>query len=538
MIETGKKSAVCGLEAISLNSNGQVFWNLSPAELIEHSLINGEGNLTDTGALQCDTGTFTGRSPKDKYIVKDSITENLVWWNDPNFATTDEVFTNLKTKILNFLGNKNLYVRDAFACASDAFKIKIRVVNTHAFHNLFVYNMFIRPSVQEILDFAPEWTVIHAPDFQANPAEDGVKSPNFAILNFTEKCILIGGTAYTGEIKKGIFTVLNFLLPVENDVLPMHCSANEGIDGQTSLFFGLSGTGKTTLSADPNRQLIGDDEHGWAKNHIFNFEGGCYAKVVNLSEKEEPEIFKAIRFGSVLENVKFFPDCRTVDFENTEITENTRVSYPISFISNAKEPSVGVPPTHIFFLTSDAQGVLPPISKLSVEQAMFHFLSGYTAKVAGTETGITEPKSVFSTCFGAPFLPLHPGKYASLLGEKLKQSNVCVWLVNTGWIGGPVGTGSRMRLAHTRALLSAALNGELNHVGFEPHPIFGIKVPTSCPGVPVFILNPRENWRDKEAYDVAALQLAQQFLKNFERFRELATPEILAGAPLVLETAQ
>lgn len=535
MIETGIKSAQCGLDAISITTSGQVYWNLAPAELVEHSLRNKEGFLTDTGALACDTGKFTGRAPDDKFIVRDAITENNVWWKEHNHPTTPEVFKNLKAKLLAHLTNKNLYVRDAFACAASNFRLKARVINTQAYHNLFVNNMFIRPTVDELTSFVPEWTVINSPDFEADPAVDGVRSKNFAIINFTEKCIIIGGTGYTGEIKKGIFTVLNFLLPVEHSVLSMHCSANEGADGQTALFFGLSGTGKTTLSTDPDRKLIGDDEHGWAKDVIFNFEGGCYAKVINLSAKGEPDIFNAIKFGSILENIRFYNQTRTVDYANGEVTENTRVSYPIHYINNVKEESTGVSPSNIFFLTSDAQGVLPPISKLSVEQAMFHFLSGYTAKVAGTEAGVKEPKTVFSSCFGAPFLPLHPGKYAKLLGEKLRNSNVHVWLVNTGWIGGPVGVGSRMRLAHTRAMITAALNGQLTNTEFDTHPIFGLKVPTACPGVPVFVLNPKENWQDKIAYDQAANKLANQFLTNFEKFKELADAQMMAGAPKPLE---
>ncbi len=537
MKEFGIKSALSGLEAIELSTSGNVYWNLPAAELIERSLSAGEGFLTETGALMCDTGKYTGRAPDDKFIVRDALTENQVWWKEFNHPTTQEVFSNLKAKLIDNLKAKNLYVRDVFACASEQYRIKVRVVNTRAYHNLFVNNMFIRPSQEDQSSFVPDWTVINDPEFFADPVVDGVKNTNFAIINFTEKCIIIGGTGYTGEIKKGIFSVLNFTLPTQHGVLSMHCSANEGADGQTALFFGLSGTGKTTLSTDPNRKLIGDDEHGWARNEVFNFEGGCYAKVINLSEKGEPDIFNAIRFGSVLENTRFTEGTRTVDYSNGEVTENTRVSYPIHYIKNAKEISTGVPPSHIFFLTSDAQGILPPISKLTVEQAMFHFLSGYTAKVAGTEAGVKEPKAVFSSCFGAPFLPLHPGKYAQLLGEKMKGSNVSVWLVNTGWIGGPVGVGSRMRLSHTRSLISAALNGQLSQVEYVAHPVFGVQMPTSAPGVPVFVLNPRDLWSDKNAYDVAANNLAAQFISNFEKFKELADERIMAGAPKQMELA-
>lgn len=537
MTESGIKSSQSGLDAISITTTGQVYWNLTPAELVEHSLKNKEGVLTDTGSLMVGTGKFTGRAPDDKFIVRDAITEDHVWWKEHNHETSPEVFQKLKAKLLNFISSRNLYVRDAFACASPEFRLGVRVINTHAYHNLFVSNMFLRPTAEEISSFVPTWTVINAPDFEADPAVDGVRSKNFAILNFTEKCIIIGGTGYTGEIKKGIFTVLNFLLPVEHNVLSMHCSANEGADGQTALFFGLSGTGKTTLSTDPERKLIGDDEHGWSKDTVFNFEGGCYAKVINLSAKGEPDIYNAIKFGSVLENTRFYSNTRTVDYTDGSVTENTRVSYPIHYIANAKETSVGVSPSNIFFLTSDAQGVLPPISKLTVEQAMFHFLSGYTAKVAGTEAGVKEPKTVFSSCFGAPFLPLHPGKYAKLLGEKLRNSSVNVWLINTGWIGGPVGVGTRMRLAHTRSMITAALTGQLNSVEFETHPVFGLRMPVSCPGVPVFVLNPKENWQDKAAYDQAANKLAEQFLKNFDKFKDLAEANVMAGAPKPLEYA-
>lgn len=525
----------CGLDSQGIFTNQSVFWNLEPAELVEQSLSRSESQLTSSGALMCDTGKFTGRAPDDKYIVKDSITENQVWWKEFNHAVSPEVFNNLKSRLLEFISEKDLFVRDVFACASENYRLKARVINTHAFHNLFAHNMFIRPSKSELEQFVPDWTVICAPEFKANPETDGVRSANFAIINFTEKTIIIGGTGYTGEIKKGIFTVLNFILPVEHQVLSMHCSANEGQDGQTALFFGLSGTGKTTLSTDPDRKLIGDDEHGWAKDHVFNFEGGCYAKVINLSEKNEPGIFNAIRFGAVLENTRFLEGTRNPDYSNASVTENTRVSYPIYHIQNAKDKSVGVPPSHIFFLTSDAQGVLPPISRLTVEQAMFHFLSGYTARVAGTEAGVKEPKAVFSSCFGAPFLPLHPGRYATLLGEKLRNSKVHVWLVNTGWIGGAYGTGSRIRLAYTRSMVSAALNGQLNQTEFHTHPVFGVQIPRACPGVPVFVLDPRENWSDKNAYDQAANKLAAQFLKNFEKFSGFADESILKGAPNTME---
>lgn len=526
------------LHGLGIKNPKAVFRNLEPAELIEMALRRGEGKLSDTGALMVDTGKFTGRAPDDKYIVKDAETAHKVWWKEFNHPISPEVYHTLKQKLVDSLAHKEIFVRDAFACASSKYRIAVRVLTSFAYHNLFAYNLFIRPSSDELQDFNPDWTIINNPDFLADPSTDGVKSPNFAIINFTDRCIIIGGTAYTGEIKKGIFTVLNYLLPIEHGVLSMHCSANEGHNGQTALFFGLSGTGKTTLSTDPNRKLIGDDEHGWASDHIFNFEGGCYAKVIHLSAKGEPDIFQAVRFGSVLENTRTFEGSRKVNFEDASVTENTRVSYPLSYIGNAKENSTGVPPSHIFFLASDAQGVLPPISRLSVEQAMFHFLSGYTAKVAGTEAGVKEPKAVFSSCFGAPFLPLHPSQYASLLGEKLASAKVHTWLVNTGWVGGPVGVGARIRLTYTRAMISAALEGCLDKVEYEVHPVFGVEMPKACPGVPVFVLNPRDNWEDKNAYDTAANKLAERFIENFQKFNEMADPAILKGAPKVLELVQ
>jgi phosphoenolpyruvate carboxykinase (ATP) len=413
------------------------------------------------------------------------------------------------------------------------YRVNIRVINENPWSNLFAYNMFLRPTEDELENFLPEWTILHAPTFRANPAEDGTRQHNFAMTSFTKKTILIGGTGYTGEIKKGIFTILNFILPHQKNVLSMHCSANVGAAGDTAIFFGLSGTGKTTLSADPNRKLIGDDEHGWTDNTVFNFEGGCYAKVINLSAENEPEIYNAIRPGALVENVTFLPDTNKIDFAGKEITENTRVSYPLNFISNALAVSIGNVPKNIFFLTADSYGIFPPISKLNAGQAMYQFISGYTAKVAGTEAGVKEPSATFSACFGAPFLPLHPGKYATMLGKKMTDANVNVFMINTGWSGGPYGVGSRMKLAYTRAMITAALEGKLDDVAYEAHPVFGMMMPLECPNVPSEILNPRNTWADKNAYDEGAKKLAKQFVRNFEKYASGVSDEILTAAPKV-----
>jgi phosphoenolpyruvate carboxykinase (ATP) len=531
MQEYGLKSSVCGLEVPGVTNVAVAKWNLSPAELVEEALRNGEGVLTDNGALMADTGKFTGRSPKDKFVVKDANTENTVWWGNINQPISEEHFDRLEKKMIKFLEGKQVYVRDAYAGADPTYRLKLRVVNTMAWHNLFCYNLFIRPTAEELSQFEPNFTIINIPDFAADPAEDGTRQENFTIVNFTKRVILIGGSAYAGEMKKGIFTVLNYTLPHDHKVLSMHCSANIGSKGDSAIFFGLSGTGKTTLSADPNRGLIGDDEHGWTDKGIFNFEGGCYAKVVDLTREKEPQIWDAIKFGAIVENTRFKPGTREVDYTNISVTENTRTAYPIHHISNAVEPSVGSVPKNIFFLTADASGVLPPISKLNEAQAMYHFISGFTAKVAGTEVGITEPVLTFSACFGAAFLPLHPTKYATMLGEKMRQHKVNVWLVNTGWTGGPYGVGSRMKLPYTRAMITAALNGELEGVSFEAHPVFGVSMPKSCPNVPDELLNPRNTWADKAAYDEKAKHLAQQFAENFKKYEDFATAEIMAGAP-------
>lgn len=508
------------------------FDNLAPAELVEHVIRNGEGALAENGALVCDTGKFTGRSPKDRYIVKDEITADSVWWGDINIPFEPDRFDALHRKMVDFLADKRIYTRYACAGAHPAYRLNIQVYNTSAWHNLFCYNMFLRPGEQELDTFKPDFTIICIPEFKANPAEDGTSSENFAILNFSRNIILIGGTAYTGEMKKGIFSVLNFKLPIERHTLSMHASANMGEAGDTAVFFGLSGTGKTTLSADPNRKLIGDDEHGWAPEGVFNFEGGCYAKVIDLSAEKEPEIYNAVRFGAILENTIFYPGSRAVDFANKSKTENTRVSYPIHFIKNSLEPSVGGIPGNIFFLTADAFGVLPPIARLTTEQAMYHFISGYTAKVAGTEVGVTEPKATFSPCFGEAFLPLHPTQYAGMLGQNMAQHQTNVWLVNTGWTGGAYGTGQRIKLKYTRAMITAALTGELYSVEYQPHPVFGVAVPKTCPNVPVEVLNPRDTWNDKEQYDIQARKLAALFRENFDKYVDPTDNSIRSGGPV------
>ncbi len=521
------------LSYLNLSSDHAIYQSEVPV-LVEKALMNGEGTLADSGALAVDTGKFTGRSPKDRFIVCDEVTRDTVWWGDINIQFSPEKFEALYLKVTAYLNEKQFYVRDAYACANDAFKTTIRVVTENAFQGLFANNMFLRFKPEELGE-QPEWTIVAAPHFLADPKEDGTRQGNFTIINFTKKVILIGGSSYTGEIKKGVFSALNFILPQQKNTLSMHCSANVGKDGDTAIFFGLSGTGKTTLSADPDRKLIGDDEHGWDDTSVFNFEGGCYAKCVDLTAEKEPQIYNAIKFGSLLENINYFPGTRQVDFSNIDKTENTRVAYPIYYIDDAMIPSMGGLPKHIFFLTADAFGVLPPISKLTTGQAMFHFISGYTAKVAGTEAGVTEPQATFSACFGKAFLPLHPTRYAELLGEKLDKQDVKVWLVNTGWSGGGYGIGKRMKLAYTRAMITAALNGELAEVEFVEHPVFGLKMPTHCEGVPLEILNPRNTWADPHQYDLNANELAAAFIENFKQFDADANEEMRASLPKINE---
>jgi len=516
--------------------NVRANWNLTPEELQRITVAKGMGKETNNGTLAINTGKFTGRSPQDRFIVKDDYTTNEVWWGKVNKPISSENFDKLQHSILKYLSNKELYVRDGYVCADPRYRTNIRTVTEFPWSNLFVYNMFLRPTALELEDFQEDWLILCAPGYvEKNPAEHGIRQGNFSIINFTKKIALVGGSAYTGEMKKGIFSALNLILPVERNVLPMHCSANVGKNEDTAIFFGLSGTGKTTLSADPNRKLIGDDEHGWTEeNSIFNFEGGCYAKVIDLSEEKEPDIYRAIKPGALLENVVFGED-GNVDYMDSSITQNTRVSYPIDHIDNIQEPSYANNPKNIFFLTCDAFGVLPPISKLTSGQAAYHFISGYTAKVAGTEAGITEPVPSFSACFGEPFMPLHPTRYAEMLSKKMTKAGVNVWLVNTGWSGGPYGIGSRIKLKYTRAMITAALEGKLDNVEFEQHPIFGLFFPKECEGIPTEILDPMNTWEQKGAYVGKAIHLAHFFHLNFEKFASEASQHIIEGGPLIDE---
>ena len=533
MVNSDQSTKTISLEKYGIK-NAKINYQLSPNELQSKAIENGQGVETSNDTLAVNTGEFTGRSPQDRFIVKDDITKDRIWWGDINIPFESDKFQKLYDKVVDYLSEKEVYVRDSYACADNDYRLNIRVINEYPWSNMFAYNMFLRPTENELENFEPEWTVVNAPGFMADAKIDGTRQHNFAILDFTRKIALIGGTGYTGEIKKGIFSALNFILPVFKNTLPMHCSANVGKDGDTAIFFGLSGTGKTTLSTDQNRSLIGDDEHGWtSENSVFNFEGGCYAKVINLSAAQEPEIYGAIKKGAILENV-ILDDNRNVDFADTSITQNTRVSYPIYHIENIKKPSVGNNPKNIFFLTADAFGVLPPISKLTPSQAAYHFISGYTAKVAGTEAGVVEPQPSFSACFGAPFMPLHPTKYAEMLSKKMKDAGVNVWLVNTGWTGGPYSFGTRIKLKYTRAMINAVLNGDLglyNYENYHIHSVFGVAQPRSCPGVPSDVLSPKTTWNDDEAYYKMAFKLSNEFRNNFKQFERYASEEIRRGGP-------
>jgi len=521
-----------GIQRHGLSPSGAEHWNLPPAELIEHAVRRGEGQLVDHGPFNAITRPHTGRSPNDRFVVRDASSEDHVWWGEVNVPLGVPHYETLRSEVIDYLNKGDLFIRDMWAGAEAAHRLAVRVVTPNAWHNLFACNMFRLPERAELGGMVPDFTVIHAPDFQANPERHGTRSGTFIILNLGRREVLIGGTRYAGEIKKSIFSVMNFILP-RRGVLSMHCSANVGESGDVALFFGLSGTGKTTLSADPHRGLIGDDEHGWSEDGVFNVEGGCYAKVIRLSAESEPEIYATTRrFGTILENVRVNED-RSIDLDADDITENTRASYPLSYIPNFVPDAKAGHPRNIVFLTADAYGVLPPIARLSREQAMFHFLSGYTAKVAGTERGITEPKATFSACFGAPFLVLHPSVYAELLRNRIAANDARVWLVNTGWTGGPYGEGERMKLGHTRAMLRAALAGELDDVPTQKDPVFGLHVPVSVPDVPDSVLLPRGTWRDPEAYDVQAARLASMFRENFERFAELVGAEVAAAGPMV-----
>lgn len=530
MDQTGD-TARNALREAGIRNIASAHWNLSAAELIEKALERREGALAANGALVVRTGQFTGRSPKDKFVVRQTETEQSIDWGAVNQEMGEAEFERLHRRVLAFLQGREVFVQDCYGGADPAYRLPVRVVTQRAWHSLFARQLFIRPTADELAAHRPEFTLIFVPDFQADPEVDGSKTETCIALNFRTRTVIIAGTQYAGEMKKSVFTILNYLLP-ERGVFPMHCSANSGRDGQVALFFGLSGTGKTTLSADPARRLIGDDEHGWSDSGIFNFEGGCYAKCIRLSHMNEPQIWNAIRFGSVLENVAFDQSLRTLDYDSDEITENTRAAYPVDFIDNAVIPGMGGQPTQVLFLTADAFGVLPPISRLTPEQAMYHFLSGYTARVAGTERGLgKEPQPIFSACFGAPFLPRHPRVYAQMLGEKMEKHKVACWLVNTGWSGGPYGVGERMSLPYTRAMVQAAVEGSLNDVPVEPHPVFHVLVPKACPGVPAHLLDARGQWSSGAAYDAAAADLSARFRKNFEKFGAMSQ-QILAAAPV------
>jgi phosphoenolpyruvate carboxykinase (ATP) len=507
---------------------GRVHHNLSVPSLVELIINRKEGVLSSTGALSVKTGKFTGRSPDDKFIVDDEVTRGAVDWGKVNHPISEENFDKIFRRMKSHVEEKEFFIFDGFVGADSENRLPIRVINNRAWHNLFARQLFIRPTKEELENFKPEFTLLSCDDFAAIPEEVGTRTETFIIINFKKKLVLIGSTSYAGEIKKAMFSIMNFVLP-RNGVFPMHCSANVGKGGDTALFFGLSGTGKTTLSADSDRRLVGDDEHGWSDNGIFNFEGGCYAKCINLKKEKEPQIWNAIRFGSVMENVVMRDSTRDPDFDDGSLTENTRVAYPLDYIDGAVIPSVAGHPKVIVFLTADAFGVMPPIAKLTKEGAMYHFMSGYTSKLAGTERGITEPKETFSHCFGAPFMPLHASKYAAMLGKKITEHGTRVYLINTGWTGGPYGVGKRMNLSYTRAMVTAALNDEIDKVPVKRHALFNLDMPTSCPGVPDEVLDPRNTWSDKDRYDAAARRLAALFVKNFEKFGSVSKEIVEAG---------
>ena len=518
--------------APGLDAPEHVQRNLTPAALYEWAIQRGEGQIASNGPFCADTTPHTGRSPNDKFVVKEPSCEAEVWWGNVNQPMSTEHWAALYAHVVEHLGALDtLFVQDLFAGADPKVRVPVRFVTPNAWHANFVRNMFIRPSADDLADFDPGFTVLHAPELQADPEKHGTNSSTFIVVNFAERTVLIGGTRYAGEMKKSMFTILNYLYPKQN-ILSMHCSSNVGEDGDVAVFFGLSGTGKTTISADPTRGLIGDDEHGWAKDGVFNFEGGCYAKVIRLSREGEPEIYATTeRFGTILENVVVDPNSRVIDLDDDSITENTRASYPIHFIPNHVPSGRAGHPRNIIFLTADAFGVLPPIGRLTPAQAMYHFLSGYTAKVAGTERGITEPQATFSACFGAPFLPLPPSEYAEMLGERIAAYNVRCWLVNTGWTGGPFGVGHRMKLGYTRAMVRAALDGKLDDVETRTDPVFGIAVPVAVPDVPLEVLDPRNTWADKSAYDTQANKLANMFKDNFGKFADQVSEEVRSAGP-------
>ena len=520
------------LSSQGIETGATIHANLGTAALVEHALANGEGQLAAHGPLVVRTGKYTGRTPKDKYVVRDAETEDTIWWGDINQDLSPEHFANLKEDFLaHVAGEETLYVTDLFGGSQPEYRVNVRVITELAWHSMFVRTMLVRPTRDELAGFAPEYSIINLPSFVADPERHGCRGNTVIAVNLTEKLILVGGTEYAGEMKKGVFGILNYLLPAKG-VMPMHCSANIGADGKSAVFFGLSGTGKTTLSADASRTLIGDDEHGWSDTAVFNFEGGCYAKMIRLSEEAEPEIYATTKmFGTLLENVVMDEETREVDFDDAAYAENSRGAYPIDFIPNASEENLGPAPSTVIMLTADAFGVLPPIARLTPDQAMYHFLSGYTAKVAGTEMGVTEPQATFSTCFGAPFMPRHPSVYGNLLKERIAKGGVGCWLVNTGWTGGKYGVGNRMPIKETRALLNAALDGSLNDVEFRKDPNFGFDVPVAVPGVDTSILDPRGTWADKDEYDATAGKLVQLFVDNFAQFEEHVDEGVRQAAP-------
>jgi phosphoenolpyruvate carboxykinase (ATP) len=517
------------LEEYGLVNLGKIHWNLSPAALVEQALERHESILAANGALASTTGAHTGRSPKDKYIVSNEETASKIWWGENNHPMSPETFEGIRRSLAAYLQGRDVYVLDAAAGADPRYRIPIQVITELAWHNLFARQLFLRVNDSDLSSDRPGFTILCVPHFHTDPRTHGTRSEAAIIIDFEERLILIAGTQYAGEMKKSIFTVLNFILPAQG-VLPMHCSANVGPDGDVALFFGLSGTGKTSLSADPSRRLIGDDEHGWGDNGIFNFEGGCYAKCINLSKKYEPQIWNAIRFGAVYENVVIDPRTREPDYSDASITENTRVAYPVDYIDNVVESGMAGQPQAVIFLSADSFGVLPPISKLTTEQAMYYFLSGYTSKLAGTEAGITTPQATFSSCFGAAFLPRRPGEYANLLRERIEKHSVRCYLINTGWTGGPYGIGERININYTRAMVRAAIGGALEDVEMVTDPVFGLRIPTSCPNVPSELLMPRNTWEDKEAYDRQAAHLAERFNENFQQFT-LVGDEVRRAGP-------
>ncbi len=520
-----------GLEAHGIRAAKPVHVNLPAAVLYEHAIRRAEGVVAADGPLVCRTGSHTGRSPNDKFVVEEPSSAGHIWWGKVNRPMQPAQYDALRADVVAHLGQQELFVQDLYAGAYPAYRLSVRFVQELAWHNLFVRNLFIVPPAADLAGFQPQFTVLTAPSFKADPARHGTRSDVVIALNLAAREVIIAGTSYAGENKKSIFTVLNYVLPLQG-VLAMHCSANIGPTGDTALFFGLSGTGKTTLSSDPERRLIGDDEHGWSDRGVFNFEGGCYAKMIKLSAEAEPQIYATTRrFGTVLENVSIDVATRRLNLDDDTYTENTRGAYPIGFIDNAVPSGMGGHPKNIVMLTADAFGVLPPIAKLTPEAAMYHFLSGYTAKVAGTEKGVTEPKATFSTCFGAPFLPMHPNVYAKLLGERIAQHHSNVWLVNTGWTGGPYGVGSRMKIAHTRAMITAALSGALDKVAYRTDAVFNVQVPTECPGVPPAVLDPRTTWGDPSAYDAQATKLAAMFVENFKTFADAVSAQVVAAGP-------